>query len=162
MGVDRTKGLWFFQTGDYIQRMKVVPRQGSKASNVTQMDVRVSCSCPFWRWQGPEHWSKKHDYLYNRNRTKGTATYPKIRDPKFKHGVCKHMVAVFSLVKSQKLKFSPKRAFGGDFRTCTTPLESLRYLLDSQPSIEGESFLDPEDLVSRYLGQPNVSNGESP
>lgn len=157
-GHDRTKGLWFFQSGKHIQRMRVVPKAGSKASNVTQMDVLVSCSCPFWRWQGPEHWSKKHRYLYDRNRTKGTATYPEIRDPKFRHGVCKHIVAVFNLVRSQKLKFSPKQACGEcdinevGMEVMNVPLESLRYLLDRSDGIEVESYLTAEDLVARYLG----------
>lgn len=144
-GHDRTKGVWFFQSGKYIQKMRAVPRTGSKASNVTQMDVYVSCSCPFWRWQGPEHWAKKNRYLYDRNRTKGTASFPEIRDPNFRHGVCKHLVAVFNLVRSQKLKFSPKRA-------SHEHLKPFRYLLDSSAGVEVEPHLTAEDLVVRYLG----------
>lgn len=158
-GQDRTKGMWFFQSGKHIQRMRAVPKPGSKASNVSQMDVLVSCSCPFWRWQGPEHWSKQHGYLYNRNRTRGTAEYPEIRDPKFKHGVCKHIVAVFNLVRSEKLKFSPKQACGdcdinevGSVGLMSVPLESLRYLLDRSDEIEVEPYLNPEALVSQSLG----------
>ena len=167
-GHDKAKGMWFFRTGDYVQRMRAMPRAG-KAQNVTKMDVLVSCSCPFWRWQGPEHWSKEHGYLYNRNRTRGTAAFPEIRDPKFRHGVCKHVVAVFSLVKSRKLKFSPKVACGScdieevGAQEMTIPVESLRYLLDRSDEVEVESNLTAEALVSQYLGHPDLTNtGESP
>lgn len=159
-GYDSKRNLWFFQSGKYFQRLRAIPKPGSKATNVTQMDVLVSCSCPAWRWQGPEHWSKEHNYLYNRNRTRGTAEFPEIRDPKFRHAVCKHMIAVFDLVEAKRLKIKrsavQRRADGTQdyvlLADAIVPVESLRYLLDSPQSDEAPS-LDSESLVARYLGQ---------
>lgn len=140
-GVDRQRNLWFFQSGEYFQRLRAIPRPGSKAQNIRHMDVLVSCSCPFWQWQGPEHWSKENEYLYNRNRTRGTAAYPEVRDPKFRHAVCKHVVSVFNLVKTQKLKISPSEG-----------KQAGRYLLDSPDTGEAPG-LAPEELVVSYLGK---------
>jgi len=54
--------------------------------------IKVSCSCEFWRWQGPEHWAKRGGYLYGKPR--GTAASPREKDPNHRHGACKHVVAV--------------------------------------------------------------------
>lgn len=140
-GVDKQRNLWFFQSGKYFQRLRAIPRSGSKAENILKMDVLVSCSCPFWRWQGPEHWSKENDYLYNRNRTRGTAAYPEIRDPRMRHAVCKHLVSVFDLVKTQKLKISPSEG-----------KQAARYLLDSSGTGEAQG-LTPDELVLSFLGK---------
>lgn len=59
-------------------------------------DVRVSCDCNYWRWQGPEHWASVGGYLYGS--PIGTATKPAIRDPNDTHRACKHVLAVFRYV----------------------------------------------------------------
>lgn len=88
-------------TGDtYTIRVKPV-RKDKRHKIVSKMPVRVSCTCPFWRWSGPEHWGKTNDYLYGKPR--GTASFPVIRDPKSKHWACKHVIAVLQLVKNYRL-----------------------------------------------------------
>ena len=64
--------------------------------NPERHPFRVNCTCPFWRWQGPEHWARKFLYLYRD--PVGTATFPVVRDPKKRHGVCKHVYALFRLL----------------------------------------------------------------
>ena len=54
-------------------------------------DVRVSCTCDFWRWQGPEHWAKVNGYLYGE--PTGTATKPTKKDPNGVNRVCKHVLS---------------------------------------------------------------------
>lgn len=56
------------------------------------VDIKLACSCPFWRFQGPEYWAKQGNYL--QGRPKGWATRPTQRDPHGQHRLCKHVVAV--------------------------------------------------------------------
>ncbi len=75
----------------YTVKVKGLPRGNLRA--VSKMDVEVSCSCPFFRYQGPEHWAKVGDYLYGK--PAGTATRPDQKDPDGRNRVCKHVAAVF-------------------------------------------------------------------
>jgi len=98
--VDSRNLIWLFDVtgskGDpYRIRVKAFPK--GRARNIDKVDVKVSCSCPFWKWQGPEHWAKSKGYLYGRPR--GTASRPDIKDPKGAHGACKHMVAVLEALE---------------------------------------------------------------
>jgi len=74
----------------YTVRVKALPKGNVRA--VSKMDVQVSCSCPFFRYQGPEHWAKVGDYLYGK--PAGTATNPNQKDPDGRNRVCKHVAAV--------------------------------------------------------------------
>lgn len=80
----------------YTVRVKGVPKGNLRA--VSKMDVLVSCSCPFFRYQGPEHWAKVGDYLYGK--PVGTATKPDQKDPDGRNRVCKHVAAVFDRADS--------------------------------------------------------------
>lgn len=82
----------------YIIRLKPIKKGNTKY--IWKLPVKVSCSCPFFRWQGPEHWAKTNDYLWGRPR--GTASFPVIRDPIGEHWACKHVIAVLELAKKQQ------------------------------------------------------------
>jgi hypothetical protein len=79
----------------YKVRVKGVRRGNVKA--LAKMPVKVSCSCNYFRWQGPEHWAKSNGYLYGR--PVGTASRPVEKDPKGKHWVCKHVYAILNAKK---------------------------------------------------------------
>lgn len=120
--VDAPNRMWLFdvkgsEPKPYRVRVKVIP----PAANVRRMDkvdVQLSCSCPFWQWQGPEHWAKQNDYLYGN--PVGTAARPDAKDPKGDHWMCKHVAAVLNTVKKYDA-LSPKGKTAG----------GLRYLCDS-------------------------------
>jgi len=79
---------------------KVVRMKAFRAKNVTRlgkMDIDLSCSCPAWQWLGPEHHSKREEYLDGKPR--GTASVPVIRDPTGINRVCKHVAAVLSMTR---------------------------------------------------------------
>ena len=90
----------------YTVRVKPAPKTPSQKI-IAKMPVLVSCTCPFFRWQGPEHWAKTQGYLYGK--PEGSATKPSKKDPSGKHWACKHVLAVLSLVKKQRI------ASAGDF-----------------------------------------------
>jgi len=83
----------------YAVKLKLT-RPKANITDVSKMDAKMSCSCNFWRWQGPEHWAKSNDYLYGKPR--GTASRPVEKDPRAQHRVCKHVAAVLAMVRKWK------------------------------------------------------------
>lgn len=105
------KNLWLIDVkgkqGTYRVRVKAVPKN-KRIKRLQSSDVLISCSCPYWRWQGPEHWAKVEGYLYGKPR--GTASKPVIRDPQGTHRVCKHVTAVLGNIMTLSLPSSRKVA----------------------------------------------------
>ena len=100
--VDPANLMWLFDVvgskGEiYKVRVKAVP-QGKNIRDVNKTDVMVSCSCPYWRWQGPEHHAQQKGYLLGR--PVGLATRPDIKDPQGQHGACKHVLACLKRVST--------------------------------------------------------------
>jgi hypothetical protein len=57
--VDKTRSLWMFTVGKWKVKVKAkFPPRGTKFDKAT---LHLTCSCPFWRWQGPEHWGTEED-----------------------------------------------------------------------------------------------------
>jgi len=94
--VDQKNGVWLFNVEGskepYRVRLKA-SRQGN-VRDIQKLHVKVSCSCAFWQWQGPEHWAKQGDYLFGKPR--GLATRPDVKDPNGQHRACKHVLAVLT------------------------------------------------------------------
>lgn len=94
---------WLFSVdcgnGPKVVRIKAV--RGKNVTRLGKMDIDLSCSCPAWRWLGPEHHSKREEYLDGEPR--GTASVPVIRDPQGVNRVCKHVAAVLSLTRGWEI-----------------------------------------------------------
>lgn len=68
-------------------------------AGISDLDhVILTCSCKFWRWNGPEHHAKRNKYLLGLPH--GTATPPRVRDPENKYWLCKHSYAVLKKLES--------------------------------------------------------------
>lgn len=126
---DTKNWIWHWRSGQWKVKVQAFKRGGAK--NFIKLNLRVSCNCPFWRWQGPEHWAKQGDYLLGR--PQGSAANPVVRDPTHHHPVCKHVYAV--LEKSSRFFVRPKKS----------PLRKLgsRYLVDTLDSIEVQVVTEP-------------------
>lgn len=143
--VDPKNLMWLFDVAGskgetYKVRVKALPK-GKNIRDVNKTDVQVSCSCPYWRWQGPEHHAQQKGYLLGR--PVGLATRPDIKDPQGQHGACKHMLAVLKRVSTFALpEFKGKTA-------------SLQYLADSISY--GRVIVEEDPMVtrvaSRYLAR---------
>jgi len=98
--VDTPNLRWIFSVncgnGDKVVRLKA-ERKGNIV-RLAKMELRVSCSCPAWRWLGPEYHAKKDKYLDGR--PQGTASTPDIKDPRRNHQVCKHVAAVLNHIRN--------------------------------------------------------------
>lgn len=136
--VDQENGVWLYDvqgSEPKPYRVQVRARRRGNARRLDKADVFVACSCPFWQWQGPEHWAKQEGYLFGKPR--GTASQPVVKDPKAEHGACKHVLAVLDRL----------RAGGVALRQA-----SLRYLVDSldQDEMLEERTAAAERVARRY------------
>ena len=143
--VDPKNLVWLFDVPGSKGKPYRVRVKGSLKGNMTdpnKMDVQLSCSCPFWQWQGPEHWAKQNGYLYGK--AKGTASKPQIKDPNSQHWACKHVLAVLDQVQNFQLqgKATPKTA-------------SLRLLADTLNNGGGVSpdYTMSIRVAARYLAR---------
>ena len=138
--VDATNAMWLFdvQGSKDPHRVRLQAVRKGSAKSVTKVHVRVSCSCPFWQWQGPEHWAKQGDYLYGK--PVGTASKPDAKDPSGQHRACKHVLAVMNHVTTRKWDIPELRAKQGSLRFLAAALEGMQ--------VEG--------LVARYLASQEV------
>lgn len=137
--VDKKNAMWLFDVpgskSAYRVRLKAV-RKGN-ATSVGELDVKVSCSCPFWQWQGPEHHAKTSDYLYGSPR--GTASRPTTKDPSGTNGACKHVLAVFNHITSNRWSVP----ILGKTAAARYLLDTL--CLDDAPSVQARA------IAARYL-----------
>jgi hypothetical protein len=84
--------------GNVPRVVKIKASRDRRVKKLSKMDLDLTCSCPAWRWQGPEHHSKREDYLDGKPR--GTASVPVVRDPQMVNRVCKHVYASMLFVKA--------------------------------------------------------------
>ena len=99
---DPKRGIWSFEARGSKGNYKVYIK-GARKGNVKSLgkaQIRVSCSCDFFRFQGPEHWAKSNDYLYGKPR--GTAEAPEVKDPTGQHWLCKHLVAALHIARKYR------------------------------------------------------------
>jgi hypothetical protein len=122
------KGLWAFRTSSgkqsYITYFQFIPERGKE--NVTDLKVRVSCSCPSWLWWGGLYNAYKgivggEPFLYGpihfpipprpSKKGKGVGGFrtllldPVVRDPGHRFVACKHMLACIPWLRSNKLQY---------------------------------------------------------
>lgn len=120
---DAENGRWLFDAvtvggersgGPYRCRVRISPHtKNPESSRLSDKDIEVSCSCPAWRFNGPDYWSKVRRYLWTPTdnvpnlfpdwpkpgRGYSDGSFPRVRDPRGRHGSCKHVVAVLNLIK---------------------------------------------------------------
>lgn len=129
---NRAETEWRFGVSDYDVKIRVVPKMLGLVRSPAKANILVSCSCPFWQYQGPEYWANKEGYLHGRPR--GTASAPKVRDPKGANRVCKHVVACFEKIKKERGR-APLDAL---WDTIKGQFRKSHYLTDREPLIREE------------------------
>lgn len=107
--VDTKNWMWTWSvpgTAPQPYTVKVQAFKRGNSKNFKSLNLKVKCTCPAFRWQGPEHWAEGDTYLLGSPR--GTASYPVIRDPDHVQPLCKHIYAV--LEKSRKFFVRPEKS----------------------------------------------------
>lgn len=135
--VDARNGILTFEVegsgSPYTVKVQTY-RKGSTTS-LDKLDVYVSCTCPYWQWQGPEHHAKAGDYLYGTPR--GTASQPLVKDPSGVHGACKHVLAVLGRLRGTTVQQEWKK-------------RGSRYLADN-PDEDARMILGAQRVAVRYI-----------
>lgn len=151
---DTKNWIWHWKSGQWKVKVQAFKRGGAK--NFDKLNLRIACNCPFWRWQGPEHWAKQSDYLLGRPR--GSAASPVVRDPKHEHPVCKHVYAV--LKQSARFfvrpKKSPLRKFGSRYFADSTDSIEVQIVSESLSAHVAQAHLHSkliERVAARYLAK---------
>lgn len=102
--VDSKNLRWIFSVdcgnGPKVVKIKAFRKKG--ITSFAKMDLDIKCSCPAWRWLGPEYHAKTEEYIDGKPR--GTASFPIIRDPTGINRVCKHVASVLFHTRAWKLK----------------------------------------------------------
>lgn len=80
-------------------RIVVMRADQKNLTHLNKMAVKVACSCPAWRWWGPEFHATSENYQDPKTPLQGTASTPDIRDPERKNYCCKHVAAVLTQVQ---------------------------------------------------------------
>lgn len=155
----------------YTVKIKPI-RKDKRFKKFERIPVRVSCSCPFWRWQGPEHWGKVNDYLYGKPR--GTASFPIIRDPTEQHWACKHIIPVLRMVNKYRFASDEGWSYEGPIaplpdegRVAARYMEAKRQLWwhgtsgKNLRSILKQGLIPTGDLVFDVEIDPDRSGGRS-
>lgn len=90
---------WLFTVncGNGPKVVKIKAFRNKSITNITKMDLDITCSCPAWQWWGAEYHAVQEGYIDGKPR--GTASTPDIRDPERINRLCKHSLAVVSLIK---------------------------------------------------------------
>jgi len=71
--------------------------------DLRKLDIKLGCSCPFWKWWGPDFNAKNNDYLKGKPLSDGSA--PEIRDPERKNKICKHVYVVGTVFEKFAKKY---------------------------------------------------------
>lgn len=105
--VKSSNGRFLYTVGDYIVRIKIpiiskrllaklTEKQIIRLNKIKNRKVLVSCTCNYWKWNGPDYNAASKGYS---ERSFSDLSDPEIRDPKHENLICKH---VYSALKSLK------------------------------------------------------------
>ena len=97
--VDAGNLRWIFAVdcGNGAKVVRLKAHRDKTIVKLSRMDLDVSCSCPAWKWLGPEFHAKGDAYLDGKPR--GTASTPDVKDPQRHNRVCKHVAAVLGHIR---------------------------------------------------------------
>jgi hypothetical protein len=103
--VRQTRDRWVYNVDDKIIRIKLVRipvrrltrQQLATLSKIKNRDILVSCSCGFWKWNGPDYNASNQGYS---ERSFSDLSEPIERDPQHKFLICKHVYAVLKQFKN--------------------------------------------------------------
>jgi len=144
---DARNALWLFDaTGfggkKYRIRIKAVPKGNVRDMN--KVDILVSCTCPYWQWQGPEYYAQQEGYLFGKPR--GTASKPDVKDPNGHHKACKHILACLDKVAGYKVPKKP-----GKIKKLASALQYLANLISQgEVAVVSSNQMELELLLHRY------------
>ena len=108
--VKQVKNRWIYKVNDYIVRIKIIKipeadrkkltkKALSRILRVKNRDIFVSCTCNFWKYNGPDYNANKQGYG---ERVFSDLSSPDEKDPQKENLLCKH---AYMALKEFKKKF---------------------------------------------------------
>jgi len=105
--VKSSNGRFLYTVGDYIVRIKIpliskrllsklTEQQIVKLNKIKNRKVLVSCTCNYWKWNGPDYNAVSNGYS---ERSFSDLSEPVVRDPQRVNLVCKHAYAALNSLK---------------------------------------------------------------
>lgn len=132
---------WSDSTGHQVI-LKLMP--DPKATSLNQMDMKVSCSCPFWKYQGPDFNAWRGNY--QEGKPYSNLKNPDIRDPQRKNLICKHVYAVGLVIQKIIVKHNLDTQKDVD--------QVLKTVSDIKDSFLPEITLEGVEDIARRLQAP--------
>ena len=86
---------WVFIVGDYLVNIKVPKVAQKKKIKLKNRDVLVSCTCDFWKYNGPDYNADNEGYS---ERVYSNLSEPQQKDPQNKYLICKHVCSALKTV----------------------------------------------------------------
>jgi hypothetical protein len=114
--------------------------KSNKTNSLNALDVKVSCSCPFWKYRGPDFNSNKNNYL--EGKPYSNLKFPSVTDPAQENLICKHVYAVGTIIDKIMVKYNLNTQKEVD--NILSTLSNMKESFLPQITIEGV-----EDLVNR-------------
>lgn len=128
-----------------------------KERDIRKLKVKVSCSCPFWKFYGPDFNAKVNDYLLLPQKSDGSA--PDKNDPQRKNKICKHVYVVSEVFRKFAAKYNLDTY--KDIEALITLLSKEtdpEFLFDMQeilPNLNRSAQTKISPLVKRYSAEKN-------
>ena len=100
--IRRRRNRWVYKVGDYLVRIfvpklsirekkTITSKELKQKQKIKDRDVYVSCTCKYWKWNGPDFNANNQGYS---ERTFSNLESPDVRDPNRENLICKHVYAV--------------------------------------------------------------------
>jgi len=140
---------WIFNVvGNNAYTVKLrAARPKKNVTKLSKMDLKLACTCPAWRWQGPEYHAKQEEFQDPRTKLQGTASTPDIRDPERDNRVCKHVAAVLGHVQAWDIPAKRRAVRKAMVKRACSVCEATRVL----EAREGVQVQWPETPVKVYV-----------
>jgi len=101
---DHKKGFYTYKVRSYMKEsdpkghiVSVQLDKNTKETDIRQMDIKVSCSCPFWKYWGPDYNAGALNFLQGDHRSDNSK--PDVRDKDRKNKICKHVYSVGEIIE---------------------------------------------------------------
>lgn len=160
---DPKNGRWTFSVkcnqqgskGPYDVRFSLVKGKGSKTQGILGREVRVSCNCNAWKYNGADFNALEKGYS---ERQYSNGQYPHVRDPQRRYLICKHIAACIPLFKRFLIPDEFKNPVQNPRLSPKQPIKPIVPVRKQQPIINPKKPNQKAPLIQRktpLIKQPN-------
>ena len=165
---DPKNAMWTYRVVSFMKNsdprghiVTVTLVKDPKQRDLRKLEIQLGCSCPFWKWWGPDYNAKNEDYLKGKPRSDGSA--PEKRDPERRNKICKHVYVVGQVFE----RFAKKYELD-TFREVDKIVDVMEKLEEESDRLEMEDvkeitkFLDRDEKlkIEKFLRKYELEKNE--